>query len=113
MHNDYVSGGMELSATTGAAYLISADDEVSFERDPIRDGDVVTVGQMRLRAIHTPGHTHHHLSYALQGEGGDTEAVFTGGSLLYAATGRTDLLGRRTHRCPHPRPVPLRAAAGP
>ena len=48
---------------------------------------------MRLRAIHTPGHTHHHLSYALQTPTGDTEAVFTGGSLLYASTGRTDLLG--------------------
>jgi len=93
LHNDYVSGGGELAATTGAAYLISADDEVSFDRDPIRDGDVVTVGQMRLRAIHTPGHTHHHHSYALQTPTGETEAVFTGGSLLYASTGRTDLLG--------------------
>jgi hydroxyacylglutathione hydrolase len=93
LHNDYVSGGVELAAATGAAYLISADDEVSFDRQPIRDGDVVTVGQMHLQAIHTPGHTHHHLSYALQTAGGDTEAVFTGGSLLYASTGRTDLLG--------------------
>lgn len=93
LHNDYVSGGVELAATTGATYLLSADDEVSFDRHPIGDGDVVTVGQMRLRAIHTPGHTHHHLSYALQTVAGDTEAVFTGGSLLYASTGRTDLLG--------------------
>jgi len=93
LHNDYVSGGGELAATTGAAYLLSADDEVSFDRHPIRDGDVITVGQMRLQAIHTPGHTHHHLSYALQTPGGETEAVFTGGSLLYASTGRTDLLG--------------------
>lgn len=93
VHNDYVSGGVELAATTGAAYLLSADDDVSFERDPLRDGDVVTVGQMHLRAIHTPGHTHHHLSYSLQTPDGATEAVFTGGSLLYASTGRTDLLG--------------------
>jgi len=35
LHNDYVSGGGELAATTGAAYLISADDEVSFDRDPL------------------------------------------------------------------------------
>ncbi|MDQ6659187.1 MAG: MBL fold metallo-hydrolase [Actinomycetota bacterium] len=93
LHNDYVSGGVELAAATGAAYLLSADDDVSFDRHPIRDGDVVTVGQMRLRAIHTPGHTHHHLSYALQNSDGDAEAVFTGGSLLYASAGRTDLLG--------------------
>ena len=79
----------------------------------VRDGDVVTIGQMRLRAIHTPGHTHHHLSYALQTADGDTQAVFTGGSMLYASTGRTDLLGAGIHRRAHPRPVPLRAAAGP
>lgn len=62
-----------------------------FERTPIRDGDVVQVGQMRVRAIHTPGHTLTHLSYALEG---DEPAVFSGGSLLFGSTGRPDLLGR-------------------
>lgn len=47
---------------------------------------------MRLRPIATPGHTHHHLSYALTNELGAVQAVFTGGSLLYGTTGRTDLV---------------------
>lgn len=47
---------------------------------------------MRLRAMATPGHTHTHLSYVLEGDG-RASAVFTGGSLLYATTGRPDLLG--------------------
>ncbi len=92
LHNDYVTGGLELAHTVGAAYLVAAAEHVAFDRTGVRDGDLVTVGRMRLRAMHTPGHTHHHLSYALQTEHGDTEAVFTGGSMLFGATGRTDLV---------------------
>ncbi|TCC24820.1 MBL fold metallo-hydrolase [Kribbella speibonae] len=93
IHNDYVTGGFALAAATGATYLINADDNVSFDRTPIRDGDVIEIGTgLRVRAIHTPGHTFTHLSYALT-DAGTPIAVFTGGSLLYGATGRPDLLG--------------------
>jgi hydroxyacylglutathione hydrolase len=93
IHNDYVTGGLALAEQTGAAYLVSGEDEVAFDRTPVTDGDVVEVGsRMCLRAIRTPGHTFHHLSYALE-VGGEVRAVFTGGSLLYGATGRPDLLG--------------------
>ena len=51
------------------------------------------LGPMRLRVVHTPGHTHHHVSYVLTDAAGAVQAVFTGGSMLYGATGRTDLLG--------------------
>ena len=98
IHNDYVTGGLALAQETGASYLVNAEDDVSFERTPIRDGEVVAVGdRMRVRAISTPGHTFTHLSYALavvDDEDVETPyAVFTGGSLLYGATGRPDLLG--------------------
>jgi hydroxyacylglutathione hydrolase len=93
IHNDYVTGGLALARATGATYLINADDAVSFDRTPLRDGDTVSIGdRMQLRAIHTPGHTFTHLSYALT-DNGEPVAVFTGGSLLYGATGRPDLLG--------------------
>jgi len=92
IHNDYVTGGYALARATGAAYHVNAADQVTFERTPVADGDVIEVGEMRLRALATPGHTFTHLSYALTG--GDTViAVFTGGSLLFGSTGRTDLLG--------------------
>ena len=39
IHNDYVTGGLALAQRTGAAYHVNAEDEVSFERTPIRDGD--------------------------------------------------------------------------
>jgi glyoxylase-like metal-dependent hydrolase (beta-lactamase superfamily II)/rhodanese-related sulfurtransferase len=93
MHNDYVTGGLALAEAVGAEYLVNADDPVAFERTPVRDGDVVHVGDhMRVRVIHTPGHTHTHLSFALSADG-EPVAVFTGGSLLFGSTGRPDLLG--------------------
>ncbi|MGA8986863.1 rhodanese-like domain-containing protein [Aeromicrobium sp.] len=95
IHNDYVTGGLALARETGAAYLVNRADDVSFERTPIDDGEVVAVGsRMRLTALATPGHTFTHLSYALRDEGTGTDVgVFTGGSLLFGATGRPDLLG--------------------
>ena len=93
LHNDYVTGGLALAQEVGAAYLVNADDDVSFERTPVRDGDVVEVGAMAVRVVHTPGHTHTHLSYALSADGDPAVAVFTGGSLLFGSTGRPDLLG--------------------
>ena len=96
IHNDYVTGGYALAQETGAAYHVNAEDEVSFERTGIRDGDVVEVSPtMRVRAMHTPGHTFTHLSFVLEGE---DPAVFSGGSLLFGSTGRPDLLGEaHTH----------------
>jgi hydroxyacylglutathione hydrolase len=91
IHNDYVTGGYALARRTGAQYLVNADDEVTFERTPVSDGDLVTVSAtLRLRVLATPGHTFTHLSYVLQG---DSPALFSGGSLLFGSTGRPDLLG--------------------
>jgi glyoxylase-like metal-dependent hydrolase (beta-lactamase superfamily II)/rhodanese-related sulfurtransferase len=92
IHNDYLTGGLALARATGAAYLVNEADPVRFTRTPVRDRDSVEVGSMRVQALATPGHTFTHLSYILQAPGG-AAAVFTGGSLLYGATGRPDLLG--------------------
>ncbi len=93
LHNDYVSGGLELARLSGAVYAMSAADDVQFDRLGVADGDVLEVSpRLRLRVLATPGHTFHHLSYILDGHDGPL-GVFTGGSLLYGTTGRTDLLG--------------------
>ena len=87
IHNDYVTGGLALAQEVGAAYHVNADDPVDFERTGVSDGDVLEVGDtMRVSASHTPGHTHTHLSYALEAEGRPV-AVFTGASLLFGSTG--------------------------
>ncbi len=93
IHNDYVTGGFALAQATGAAYHVNAADPVSFEREPVEDGDVLEVGAaMRVRVMATPGHTFTHLSYIAEAPGQEP-VVFTGGSLLYGSTGRPDLLG--------------------
>ena len=93
VHNDYVTGGLELARHTGAAYVLPAGSDVEFDHVSVGDEDVVEAGAMRLRVLHTPGHTHHHVSYVLSSADGHVHSVFTGGSMLYGATGRTDLVG--------------------
>jgi len=108
IHNDYVTGGLALARRCGATYVVNADDDVDFERHGVRDGDELHAGSMTLTAIHTPGHTPTHLSYALAVDGAPV-AVFTGGSVLFGAMGRTDLvdpdlteeLTRAQHRSAH------------
>jgi hydroxyacylglutathione hydrolase len=92
-HNDMVGGGLELARSLLAGYATPAGDGAEFERQAVADGDVLAVGAMRLRVLHTPGHTHHHVAYALEDAAGAAQAVFTGGSMLFGATGRTDLVG--------------------
>lgn len=93
MHNDYVSGGLQLAREHGASYLVSSDDTVGFSRTEMHDMREFTVGSFAVRAIHTPGHTYTHLSYELMQQGSRSAGVFTGGSLLFGSTGRPDLLG--------------------
>ncbi|WP_093590675.1 MBL fold metallo-hydrolase [Lentzea waywayandensis] len=95
LHNDYVSGGLALARLTGAVYAVAAADDVAFERLPVSDGgEIVLSDRMRLTVLATPGHTFHHVSYVLHGSDGPL-GVFTGGSLLFGTTGRTDLLGKQ------------------
>ncbi|MEU6755665.1 MBL fold metallo-hydrolase [Streptomyces sp. NPDC046685] len=95
IHNDYVTGGLDLARLTGADYLVPAAARVSFARTPVSDGDTVTVDEsITLRALATPGHTPHHTSYVLE-EQGVAVAVFTGGSLLIGTVGRPDLVEPR------------------
>ncbi|MGW4874776.1 MBL fold metallo-hydrolase [Streptomyces chartreusis] len=92
VHNDYVTGGLELARLTGAAYLVPAAARVAYARVPVADGDLTHIGDdLVLRALATPGHTPHHTSYVLE-DAGRAVAVFTGGSLLIGTVGRPDLV---------------------
>jgi glyoxylase-like metal-dependent hydrolase (beta-lactamase superfamily II)/rhodanese-related sulfurtransferase len=92
MHNDYVSGGLELANALGAEYIVPAGYDIAYQATQLADGDTFTSGAMAWRVVHTPGHTPQHLSYAVAVDGRD-EAVFTGGSMLYGSVGRPDLIG--------------------
>lgn len=92
VHNDYVSGGPELAAL-GAVIVAPHDAGLELPYHPVVDGDEVVVGSVRLRAMHAPGHTHHHTAYLAITEGDQVTAAFTGGSIIMGGAGRSDLLG--------------------
>ena len=91
IHNDYVTGGLALARSTGAEYVLNAEDAVAFDRIGVADGQKLDLGPMALRVVATPGHTPSHLAYVLSVDGTDI-AVFSGGSMLFGTTGRTDLI---------------------
>jgi hydroxyacylglutathione hydrolase len=92
IHNDYVSGGKRLADHHGAEYVLPADTGAPYSHTPLADGDAIAIGPWALRAMHTPGHTFNHTSYVLESPDGAV-AIFSGGSLLVGAVGRSDLLG--------------------
>jgi len=95
LHNDYVSGGRDLAALTGASHVIGAGAELGHAHRPVRDAESFDVGTLRFRALDTPGHTPEHVTYAVADRSRADEVLLllTGGSLLVGAVGRTDLLG--------------------
>ncbi|MEU9719528.1 MBL fold metallo-hydrolase [Streptomyces sp. NPDC047976] len=95
VHNDYVTGGLELARLTGARYLVPAGASVAYTRVAVADGDAEEIDEgLVLRAVATPGHTPHHTSYVLEADGRPV-AAFTGGSLLIGSVGRPDLVEPR------------------
>src|ERR1039457_3324710 len=111
IHNDYVTGGLALARAAGAAYVVATAEEVGFSRIAARDGDEVAAGELVLTAVATPGHTPGHLSWVLREGPGDPVAVFTGGSMLFGAVGRTDLIS--PHQTEPLTPAPGRRVARP
>jgi hydroxyacylglutathione hydrolase len=93
IHNDYVTGGLALAEATGAEYIIPAGEDVEFACRAVTDGDHIDTGGIHVQVLLTPGHTDHHASYVLRDDSGETVGVFTGGSMLFGSTGRTDLVG--------------------
>jgi hydroxyacylglutathione hydrolase len=104
LHNDYVSGGRELAALTGATHVIGAGAQLAHDHRPASDGDVFDIGALRIWVLDTPGHTPEHVTYAVADTSRASEPLllFTGGSLLVGSVGRTDLLGE-AHALPFAR----------
>ncbi|HZS76739.1 MAG TPA: MBL fold metallo-hydrolase [Ktedonobacteraceae bacterium] len=94
VHNDYVSGGRELAAKTGAKIIAGEIDPLVYADRSVREGDAIALGKARFQVLHTPGHTPEHVSYLLFEPGNETpSSLFSGGSMLVGNAGRTDLLG--------------------
>jgi len=92
IHNDYVSGGKRLADLHAAEYVLPANTGAPYAHLPLADGESIPLGEWTIRALHTPGHTFNHTSYVLESPEGPV-AIFSGGSMLVGAVGRSDLLG--------------------
>ncbi len=94
VHNDYLSGALELRDALGTEIVAPARGRYRFAHRAMEDGDVLELAGFRLKARATPGHTPEHLSWDVTPDGVvGPSAVLTGGSLLVGSAGRTDLLG--------------------
>ncbi len=101
IHADFASGALALARKTGADLWLSAYDDgelydVAFPHTPAREGDALTLGQTRLVALHTPGHTPEHLSflaYDLARAPEVPQVMLSGDFLFVGSLGRPDLIG--------------------
>jgi glyoxylase-like metal-dependent hydrolase (beta-lactamase superfamily II)/rhodanese-related sulfurtransferase len=94
VHNDYLSGALELRSAVGSEIIAPARGRYAFAHRPMDDGDALEIDGLRLTARATPGHTPEHLAWEIAGDDRDgPAAIATGGSLLVGSAGRTDLLG--------------------
>ncbi|TDL31067.1 MBL fold metallo-hydrolase [Jeotgalibacillus sp. S-D1] len=102
IHADFVSGATELAYRTGATIYHSVEGEenggyqfdVSLPQQGLKHGDIVEVGNVQLKAIHTPGHTPEHMSYEVTDSANAEHpiGIFTGDFVFAGDVGRPDLL---------------------
>lgn len=94
LHADFLSGAREIAAATGARIAASAEARLEFDHEPLKEGDVVSVGDLTFTVLATPGHTPEHIAFVLGGSRpGQPEVLFSGGALIPGGAARTDLLG--------------------
>ncbi len=92
-NEDYIIGSNELASQTGAE-IWHADSQLDYAYgQSVRDGQIWDIGQLKIRAIHTPGHTEGHMSYLLYDPDGLPWVIFSGDILFAGDVGRVDLLG--------------------
>ncbi|XXU33507.1 MBL fold metallo-hydrolase [Sorangium sp. So ce1000] len=84
LHADHVTGLGELRDRTSCTTLMGAESRAMCVARRVRDGEVIRVDGLEIRAMHTPGHTDDSYSFVMD------DRVFTGDTLLIRGTGRTD-----------------------
>jgi hydroxyacylglutathione hydrolase len=90
-HADFVSGHLEL-AKKGEALIVYGDEaETKFPINKVKEDDRLELGQIQLKALHTPGHTYESMSYLLLDPKEEPYCVFTGDALFLGEVGRPDL----------------------
>jgi glyoxylase-like metal-dependent hydrolase (beta-lactamase superfamily II) len=90
-HADFVSGHLELSKKTGATIVFGPTAKPDFEALIATDGQILEVGKLKIKVLHTPGHTMESTTYLLFDENGKEYCIFSGDTLFIGDVGRPDL----------------------
>ena len=90
-HADFVSGHVDLSKATGAPIIYGPNATCEFECVSAADGQVFELGNVKIKVLHTPGHTMESTTFLLIDENGKDHAIFSGDTLFIGDVGRPDL----------------------
>ncbi len=96
-HADFVSGHLDLAAKTGATIVFGPQANPKFDAYIAKDQEILTVGNITIQVLHTPGHTLESTTYLLRNEQGQDYAIFSGDTLFLGDVGRPDLAQKAAH----------------
>lgn len=91
-HADFVSGHIDLARKVNAPIVYGPNANPNYQVYNAKDGEEFALGKIKIRVLHTPGHTPESVCYLLLDESGKEHAVFTGDTLFVGDVGRPDLL---------------------
>lgn len=94
-HNDYLSGLTEIRQRATVELLGFVDADFAYDHRPVKDGEIIEMGDVGLEVLHTPGHTPEHVSLLVydRSAGAEPAMLLSGGALLVGDLARPDLLG--------------------
>lgn len=90
-HADFVSGHLDLAKKTGATIVYGPTAKPNFDAYVAKDEELLKVGDVTIKILHTPGHTMESTTYLLRDEKNQDYAIFTGDTLFLGDVGRPDL----------------------
>lgn len=91
-HADFVSGHVDLAGHSGAKIVYGPTAQTTFDSYIAADGEIFTIGEVTIKALHTPGHTSESTTYLLSDKDGQPYCIFTGDTLFIGDVGRPDLV---------------------
>ncbi len=95
-HADFVSGHVDLAAKSGAKIVYGPSAKTEYDIHEAKDEEVFELGKVKIKVLHTPGHTLESTTYLLFDENGMEHAIFSGDTLFIGDVGRPDLAQKGT-----------------
>ena len=95
-HADFVSGHVDLAGKSGGKVIYGSGAKADFDFHEAQDGEIFKLGKIKIKALHTPGHTLESTTYLLLDESGEEHAIFSGDTLFIGDVGRPDLAQKGT-----------------